>query len=404
MKAYQYQWQVLGVLFFTWGVVGLSRYILVYLFPHFSVQYGMGVEQLGVFSGLFALCWAIGNFLAGKLVEKFLPIQIFGLSFALMFGGVLTAGFISAEWTIYSFILFGGFGCGLMAATSIAYMSNQSNPKNRGMFMGIMQAGASCIGLAVGSIVIAKLAIVLSWQLCFLILAVAILVVAVVTLMVTKRVPHQRAAKVEDVSAEKIRVTELLKYKNVIISIVVTIFLMAWAMILNTYTITFLTQGKDMDLIAAGAILSSYGLGNFVGAIAMSMVSDFLGRKRTLLLSLVISTGIFCAFVWGELNFAVMMAAMFFIAFLGPSLITISISVIPSESVPGNYVPLATALTPAVAELFGGVMAPVLCGFIISALGVQLTFQVLIVLPIIAFCIVLLFLKETAPRLVHKTK
>ncbi len=76
-------------------------------------------------------------------------------------------------------------------------------------------------------------------------------------------------------------------------------------------------------------------------------------------------------------------------------------SVVPSESVPPHLVATATSFSPACGEFVGGVVAPMLAGFLIGILGIGTVMPVLIVLP----CIVIvggIFLKETAPMVIAK--
>ena len=185
--------------------------------------------------------------------------------------------------------------------------------------------------------------------------------------------------------------SDVLKHRNVVISILITICLMSWSMVINTYGIIYLSDGKGFDLIMAGSIFSAYGVGNFAGAISMAAISDYIGRRLTIILGTLMGGIAFGVLVTVQgLPLYAVMALMFLTAFLGVGVTTLSASIIPSESVPIPQIATATALTPAISEMFGGVLAPALCGAIIAAVGVGTTFMSLAVFPVIALILAIL--------------
>ncbi len=301
---------------------------------------------------------------------------------------------------LYLFTAVAGFGCGSIVSSSLSFLAEQSDPKNRGLFYGTAQSSFTLIGSAAGSLVFTRLAASSAgWRGCYLLMAGLIFFVAVLIFTLGHNIP--RRADVTAQTEERQSFRKLLAYKNVILSTVLACLAMMWYFTVAAFTILYLMETGNMTAVAAGAIFAGFGTGGFIGEFGAPLVSDRLGRKLTALVATAAGTLCFAAFVLLDLPAGMMTLAIAGASFFMSGAMAILNSVVPSESVPSYLVATATAFTPAAGELMGGVAAPVAAGVLSGVLGTAQVMYLLIGLPILVF-IGVLFLEETAPAVLAR--
>ena len=69
-KSYRHQWRVLIILFMTWGFTGLARNSIAFLFPYFSLEFGLGAEHNGYLAATVAFFWAMAIIFLGDLAGR----------------------------------------------------------------------------------------------------------------------------------------------------------------------------------------------------------------------------------------------------------------------------------------------------------------------------------------------
>ena len=145
-----------------------------------------------------------------------------------------------------------------------------------------------------------------------------------------------------------------------------------------------------------GFVLSSLGFGGAIGSLVLPALSDRIGRKPVMLISV---AGAFAAF-WAFMNtgpepirlFLCLMVALGCLY----ALLTLTVGPITAESVPATLMNTASGLIIGVGEVFGGGLAPALAGYLAKHFGIQHA----ITLPLCALvigAIAIAALKETAP-------
>ena len=399
-KSYRHQWRVLIILFMTWGFTGLARNSIAFLFPYFSLEFGLGAEHNGYLAATVAFFWAMAIIFLGDLAGRIGQPKV--MVPGMCVGAIALVLFGLTHQVVYLFAAVFGFGCGSMCSPSISMIAEQSNPKNRGMFLGIMESGFSLIGSALGAIVITRIGADLGWRGCYILIAVLVFLTAMTVFCGLWRIPRQvEVSPQKTEKAEKHSFKELAAYRNIVITTILTCIAMMWYFTVAAFAIIYLMEGNGFSTIAAGAIFSGYGLGGFCGEVVIPTLSDRLGRKRTVLLCTVIGTVSFAAFLLLDLPALALTVCLFLASLFFSGLVPLLNSVIPSEAVPQELVPTAISFTPAVGELFGGVLSPALAGVLAGSLGITNVMYVLLVMPIILLVGGFL-LTETAPAVLAK--
>ena len=83
----------------------------------------------------------------------------------------------------------------------------------------------------------------------------------------------------------KVKLSDVLKYKNVIISTINSVPVMAWLWIYSGFSALFLAKVHDMSMEGIGLVMSASGIGGFLGMVIMGRLSDGIGRKSAIILS-----------------------------------------------------------------------------------------------------------------------
>ncbi len=400
MKSYPYQWRALCLMVLAWGFAGLVHNCVAFLFPYFSVEFQLDTAHNGYLAAVLALFWTLSILICGPKANTLGQVQV--MVPGLFLGAVALAALALSQNVamLYLFTAVAGFGCGSIVSSSLSFLAEQSDPKNRGLFYGTAQSSFTLIGSAAGSLVFTRLAASSAgWRGCYLLMAGLIFFAAVLIFTLGHNIP--RRADVTAQTEERQSFRKLLAYKNVILSTVLACLAMMWYFTVAAFTILYLMETGNMTAVAAGAIFAGFGTGGFIGEFGAPLVSDRLGRKLTALVATAAGTLCFAAFVLLDLPAGMMTLAIAGASFFMSGAMAILNSVVPSESVPSYLVATATAFTPAAGELMGGVAAPVAAGVLSGVLGTAQVMYLLIGLPILVF-IGVLFLEETAPAVLAR--
>lgn len=409
-NSYRHQWSVLIILFFTWGFCGLARNSIAFLFPYFSEEFGLTDAHNGYLAATIAFFWAISIITLGEPAGRIGQPKVMVPGMLVGAVALVLFGMSPSILALYALAALIGLGCGSMCAPSLSMIAEQSNPKSRGLFIGVMQSGFTLIGSALGAIVITRLGSHLGWRTCYTIIGILVVLTAGMVFLGLWRLPRKKdplqpaeKAVTEASVEQKHSIKKILCYHNIPVTTVLTCLSMMWYFTVAAFAILYLMQSRGMDAIVAGAVFAGYGIGGFFGEAVIPGLSDILGRKRTVMICTIAGTLCFAAFVLVDLPKGLLMVSLFFSSMFYSGMMPVLNSVIPSEAVPRALVPTATSFTPAAGELFGGVLSPAIAGFLSGLLGIQMVMNILLVLPI-AILGGAFLLEETAPRALIKAK
>ena len=392
-----YEWKIILVLSLTFGLVGLDRFILPVLFPAFMDELGLSYEDLGNLVGILAVFWGLSAFAMGFLSDRvgrrkvLIPaVIVFSLmsAFSGMAGGLVGLLVIRAVM---------GLAEGPVASIGVAVAVEASHPKRRGMNNGIFQCMISLFGNAIGPIIATQLLLVTDWRAVFLIVGIPGLIMAAVMFFVVREpVAPPPVASAPVVARPSF--ADLFRHRNVPLAMLTLMCAMGGIFVMGAMMPSYLTDYLGLSIQEMGVITSAIGFGGALGQFAMPTLSDFIGRKVTILISYVLAA----VFIWlfvrtGADNQAALFWLLFFAALFNFSALATLAGPVAAEAAPLGMIASVAGLVIGAGEIFGGGVAPAIAGQIAGSSGIQHVFTFVIASLILGFAIAL-FLKETAPR------
>ena len=392
-----YEWKIILVLSLTFGLVGLDRFILPVLFPAFMDELGLSYEDLGNLVGILAVFWGLSAFAMGFLSDRvgrrkvLIPaVIVFSLmsAFSGMAGGLVGLLVIRAVM---------GLAEGPVASIGVAVAVEASHPKRRGMNNGIFQCMISLFGNAIGPIIATQLLLVTDWRAVFLIVGIPGLIMAVVMFFVVREpVAPPPVASAPVVARPSF--ADLFRHRNVPLAMLTLMCAMGGIFVMGAMMPSYLTDFLGLSIQEMGMVTSAIGFGGALGQFAMPTLSDFIGRKITILISYILAA----VFIWlfvrtGAESLGTLFWLLFFAALFNFSALATLAGPVAAEAAPVGMIASVAGLVIGAGEVFGGGVAPAIAGRIAGSSGIEHVFTFVIASLILGF-VIALFLKETAPR------
>jgi len=160
---------------------------------------------------------------------------------------------------------------------------------------------------------------------------------------------------------------------------------------------SYLVDHHNFTLQEMGIVLSALGFGASIGTVTLPWLSDYIGRKPVMVLSVI---GQIVGLIWMIQTGPVvghLFALLFAVAFFNMAAICLTVGPLSAESVPEDLTSTASGMAVGVGEIFGGGVAPIIAGFVAHAYGIKYVPHLAVVALSIGF-FVTLALKETRPK------
>lgn len=393
----QYEWRAVVLLTLGFGLVGIDRFMIMPLFPVMMKDLHLDYQDLGHITGALAVAWGVSAIFMGNLSDRIGHRKVI-IPALILFS--LLAGFSGFAGGVGSLILIRalmGLAEGAYTPASIIATIDASRPTRHGLNVGIQQTAMPLFGLGIAPIVVTQLLKVMPWHWIFALVSVPGLVVAYVAYKVLRNTDASVAAKhTAAIDGTSHKWHEVFSYRNIPLNIVGMLCWLTCVIVLSALLPSYLVDYLNLTLEQMGYVLSAIGIGGAMGTLIMPALSDRLGRKPVMSISVV---GAFAG-MWmlsrtgpnpSEL-FLYLMIALFFLF----SLITLTVGPISAESVPATLMSTASGIVVGVGELFGGGVAPAVAGYVAKHFGIQYIMHLGLAALVVGFFVSML-LKETAP-------
>ena len=307
--------------FYGWIVVGCAFLVL---FLTYGVQYSFGVfvppmldelgwqrASLGGAFSLYSMIYTGFSLVSGRLTDTLGPRRVIALGGVMLGLGITATSQMSDQWQLY-------LCYGIVAAVG---MSTAYIPCNmtvvrwfhhqRGLALGIVSCGASC-GILVVPMLASFVIAVTDWRIALFTLGASMLVLINIVARLMVRSPEsmglqpdgtRTSAIGEDCSRSAVpndvASWTLAEARS---SLSLWLFLLAFALTFLTITVPFVhvpVFARDIGLSAMGGgmAISVIGLFALFGSITLGMLSDRIGRKQAVLITLFVQLAAFLIFL-----------------------------------------------------------------------------------------------------------
>lgn len=393
----RYERRAVALLALGFGLVGVDRFMIMPLFPVIMKDLHLDYQDLGHITGALAVAWGFSAIFMGNLSDRLgsrkvtIPALII---FSLLAG---LSGLAVGVGSLIFIRVVMGLAEGAYTPASIVATLDASKPSRHGLNIGIQQAALPLFGLGIAPIVVTQLLKVTQWHWIFAIVSLPGLLIALLLWRTLKDAPLKDAsvhAATRDLG--KHSWSDVFAYRNIRLNIVGMLCWMTCVVVLSAFFASYLIDYLHLSMDQMGFVLSGIGFGGTLGMLTMPALSDWVGRKPVMILSVI-----------GALVFVILLSrtgaqplALFVYLLLALacvfSLITLTVGPLSAESVPASLMSTATGMVVGIGEIFGGGAAPALAGYVAKHFGIQFVMYLALAALVLGLMVTLL-LVETAP-------
>jgi len=299
---------------FHWSRVILLAVFLT-VFVSFSIRSGFGIllpeimdalaltnAQAGYIGSAYFVAYMVFAPLLGILTDRIGGRRVITIFCVVMGAGTTLMGTITYLWTACLFHFIVGVGAAACWAPVSALLQKWFSARQRGMVLGIMTVGAY-LGSAIMGLVLPRLLFGYGWRFGWYLLGVLALLVVPINGLLLRSKPEDVSIKVQSevsnprTSMAQINHREILGTRK--FWLIGTSYLaMSFATyVAYTFLVTYATKELKMEFAVASMLVTVSALCGIPGALVLPVLSDRLGRRKTLAVSNLVLAFSLSAFV-----------------------------------------------------------------------------------------------------------
>lgn len=395
-----YQIMLVVLLSIHFGIVFFDRQALNFLMPAVKPDLGLNNTEVGLLAGLFSFAWALAALAIGYVSDRTGSRKGLLIGATLVFSACsFLSGLAQTFMMMLGARLLMGIAEGGIMPISQSLIVSEVSEERRGLAQGFTQNfGSNLLGSFVAPVLLAFFVTQWGWRNAFFLAGVPGLIAALLIWWLVKEPAPEAAA---GGSGRKLTFREAFAERNVLLSAVIGVIMVSYFVVCFAFMPLYLASVRHFDSQTQGWLMGVLGLSATVGSLAISGLSDRIGRRPLMiimpLIGVILPLGAmyFQGSVWG-------LAAIFFVGWGLVGIFPLFMATIPSESVDRDHSATVMGLCMGVPEVLGGALAPAIAGFAADRTGSLATplwimFGLTIVGGLLGFGI-----RETAPRVVAR--
>jgi predicted MFS family arabinose efflux permease len=397
-KGASYQVILVLLLSINFGIVFFDRNALNFLMPFVQPDLGVSNTQVGILASALSLTWALAAFGIGFVSDKTGSRKGLLIVATLAFS---VCSFVSGIAATFAMMLAArmlmGIAEGGIMPISQALIGAEIEPARRGLAMGVTQNfGSNLLGSFAAPVLLVSFATAFGWRRSFFLAAVPGLIAAL-SIWWFVREPRvvRPSCDVVATPSRKMTLLQAFKERNVLICAIMGVLLVSYLVVCWAFMPLYLTQSRRFDPQTMGWLMGALGISATVGAVAISALSDRIGRRPLMiampLIGVILPLGamFFDGSIWG-------LAAIFFVGWGLNGVLPLLMATVPSESVDPLHTATVMGICMGTAELVGGVCSPSIAGYLADHMGLQAPLWMMLGLTVLA-ALLAVGLRETAP-------
>ncbi len=276
--------------FAGYGVDGFDLMIYTFLIPTLLTVWGMTKAQAGYIATGALITSAIGGWLAGVLADRYGRVRVLQLTVLWFAFFTFLSGFTGSFWQLLVTRSMQGFGFGGEWAVGSVLVAETIAPRHRGKAAGLVQSSWSFgwAGAALAFwIVAALLPAAFAWRVAFWIGILPALLVVYIRRKVDEpalAVAARRRAAARPSSAQMLDIFRAPVRTTTLRASLLSTGMLAAYYSVTTWLPTFLKSERHLSVTDTTGYLLVLILGSFVGYLTNAWLSDWIGRRRAIML------------------------------------------------------------------------------------------------------------------------
>lgn len=354
-----YRWYILALGVATHiFVAALPLACMPVLLPEIASDLNLSLVQVGMVWGIISLPGMFVSLFGGMLGDRYGTARV--LAMACLFTGIACGlrGTASGYLSLLVFSVFFGLSQIPLAITTHKAAGQWFSGKQLGLANGILAMGMGTGGILASMISATVVSpLVGGWRnVMFLYAAIAVVFAALWLQTRSRQIPRLNPGMDNDRVHFKQAILHVIKLKPVWIIALTQIFLAACRGGVIGYLPTYL-EGIGWTTVGASGALSALAAASAIGVIPLSLFSDRLGLRKSILIPAYLVTCISVGLL-SSTNAAVIWPMVILIGFFQEGIAALTITVImETEGVGATYAGTALGLTSTTTKL-GGVLGP----------------------------------------------
>ena len=394
-----YEWKAVSLLSIAFGLVGLDRWIIAPLAPAIIADLNLRPQDINNLVAILGVTWGISALLMGGLSDRIGRRKVL-LPAILLFS--LCAGLSGVAGGLAGLLLIRGVmgvAEGAFCPTSFAATAEASKPARRGFNQGLQQSMFALLGLGFGPIIATWLLGFMSWRGVFLLVTLPGLVLAWLLWLVIRE-PSGLGdwdSPVPAPAPAKASLGCVLRVRNIRLGMLGLLCAMCGIFVLSANVPLYLANHLGLSPTQMGIVTSAIGFGGFVGQWALPALSDFAGRRPMAVLGFAGGALFLFAFIQTGNHPLLLFVNLFAATSFSFGLLALLTGPVAAEAAPPGMMSTASGVIIGVGEIFGGGLALVIAGMVITRFGIEYMLY-LALGGLLVGTGLMPFLNETAPR------
>jgi len=369
------RWWITVILFLTWLMSYIDRSLMPMALPFVGAELDLKPTLLGVVSSAFFLGYGFMQIPGGLFADRWGPRRMITIGVTLWSVFSILTGVARNVATLVAVRVLFGLGEGVHPPAAFKALSAWFSSAERARANGVVMS-SNVIGPIIAPIVFAAVAGALGWRGTFVLVSVPGFVVAALVYWYLRDTPaeHPKVTRAEldeivrdQRTGERIRLSELLRYKSLwqLFFVYFTWDATWWGF--QAWLPTYLYSERGFTLIKTGAVAAFPFMAGFVGMLLSAWVSDKTGRRKAILISVLLGNGLFMLLTATAQNATAAVVYLIATGFFLPAIQGPFWS-LPMDLLPGRVMGYATGFINTGGQL-AGITAPIVIGALVEMTG-----------------------------------
>jgi sugar phosphate permease len=291
------------------------------LMPEMIISLRITKAQAGAIASSFYLAYTIFSPLVGFWVDRLSARKLLTLFSFILAGG--TFFMHQADSLFQASLFFGivGMGSSAMWTPVVTVVQRWFGFRRRGMVLGILSISYT-LGYGIMGLALPPLVALYDWRACWLALSgLAFALVPLNAALLRSRPQEVNLSPWGDEPSfpprnswgetqPRVSYRELLKIRNLWLVGISYFFIGFTAYVVNTFIVTYGTMELQFPFAQAAQLASAIAFSGIIGALFIPMLSDFLGRKKCLILINSSMAASILLIIWAGKNWTALLPAV----------------------------------------------------------------------------------------------